>query len=347
MNYVEWLRVRGCLKWTVFGLGVLFAIGVIIRLALIGHHDSVDWAYGLEADPGSKVTHAALPDGDKRTVVDNAGKHVHVVIDDYGSHGRHIEIDDYSAPGSSDLKNADLTIHNGNIHESSLPQGRGTRIVIDTGDDSDETGLIAYVIFGSLVAFIVATVLGVPLARENDGHLEVALTKPISRDRLSAAIICIDAAGIVAALLVGIVIAIATQSLFMLPHVTFGVRDLLGLGVGIFGPVAWYSMLTAATASMKRGYGAVLGFAWPLAAIVLALSLVQPSGNAVLTVVHGIAWAVSFINPLTYVSLQAGDFHMGGPDVFNLGYGGQTLALVGLSLFYAMLSLVQWRRIEA
>ena len=346
MNYVEWLRVRGCLKWTALALGALFLVGAIIRLALIGHHDTVDWANGLISDPGSKVTHSVLADGAKETVIDNAAKQVHVVIDDRGARGKHIEVDDYSG-GGSNSKDTDLMLRSGNINVSKLPQGRGTRIVVDTNENHGDTQFIGYVMVGIIVAFIVATVLGVPLARENDGHLEIALTKPASRDRFGAMVLLVDMAGILAALVSGMIFAIAMQSLFEIPNVAFSINDLFGLGVSIVAPLAWYAMLTAATASLKRGYGAVLGFAWPAAAIVLGLSLVQPNGNAVLTVVHGIAWVLSFINPLTYLSLHAGDFQIGGPDVYGIGYGGQILALAALTAFYVVVSLAQWRRVEA
>lgn len=345
MNYVEWLRVRGCLKCVAIVLGALFLVAAIVRVALIAHHDSIDFAYGLQSDPGSKVAQSVLADGTKRTVIDNAAKAVHVVIDDRGSAGKHIEIDDYSA-GGSNSKDTDLTLRSGNIHESTLPKG-GRRIAIDTYQDHGETDFIGYVLVGVIVAFIVATVVGVPFARENDGHLEVALTKPMSRDRFAAAILLVDMAGILTALVAGILFAIAMQWLFEIPRVTFDTNDLLAIGVAVFGPLAWYSMLTAATASLKRGYGTILGFAWPVAIIVLGLSLVAPNGNAVVAVIHGVAWVLSFINPLTYVSLHSGDVHIGASDTHGLGYGGEMLALAALTAFYLIVSLVQWRRIEA
>lgn len=347
MGYVEWLRVRGCLKVTAFALGCLFLLAVVARLALMGHHDYVDWAYGLKSDPASQVTQTTLADGTQRTTIDNSAKQLHVVIDDRGSRGKHIEIDDYSAQGSSDLSGGSLMLHNGNKNESKLPGNRGTRIVIDS--DSDVTNFVSYVIVGLIVAFIVATVLGVPFARENDGHLEVALTKPASRERFSAAVLGIDIGGIAVVFVAGIVFAIAAQSLFELPRVSFAARDAMASIGGIFAPVAWYSMLAAATASIRRGYGAVLGFAWPVAAIVLGLSLVTPGNNAVLNVVHSIAWSLSFINPLTYTTVNGSVIvdDSAGHTIVGFADGGHVVALALLSAFYCALAILQWRRVEA
>jgi hypothetical protein len=341
--YVEWLRVRGCLKWTAIVLGVFFLICVIVRVALIGHGSYIGWALNLKSDPGSKVTETTLPDGSRRTAIDDPVKQVRVVIVDRGWHGKHIEIYDYSEHGSPDLKRAaDM----GTVHVSGLPSGRGSLTVVDT---NGETDFMNYVASGVVVAMIVATILGAPFAREGDGHLEVALTKPTSREQFAASVLGADFAGIAAAYVLAIVFAVAVHTLFEVPHILFTGRDALALLVGILAPAAWYAMLAAATASIRRGYGTVLGFAWPVAGIVLGLSLAQPNGNPIFQAVHAIAWLLSFINPLTYTNIhgQILSVDASGHVAVGFGYTRQVVALALLTGAYGILSIVQWRRIEA
>jgi len=343
MNYVEWLRVRGCLKWTAIVLGVLFLICIVVRIALIGRQSYVGWALNLKADPGSKVTETVLPDGARRTAIDDPSKQVRVVIVDRGWNGKHVEIYDYSENGSHDLRHA---VSMGAVRVSELPSRHGSLTVVDT---NGETDFINYIVNGAVVAFIVATVLGAPFARENDGHLEIALTKPASRERSSAAVLATDAGGILAAFVLAIAFAVAVHTLFELPHIAFNARDALALLVGVLAPIAWYSMLAAATASIRRGYGAVLGFAWPVAGIVLVLSLVHPNGNPLFEAVHAIAWVLSFADPLTYTNLhgQVVSVDAAGRATAGFGYTRQVVALAALTLVYGGLSVLQWRRVEA
>jgi hypothetical protein len=342
MAYVEWLRVRGCLKWVAIVLGVLFLVGVIVRVALIGRQDYLSWAFNLKSDPGAKVSETNLPDGTRRLAIDDPAKQVRVIVYDRGWHGKRIEIYDYSEHGSNELKHVHVTM--GSVRENRLPSGRGTLTVINS---NGETDFINYVVTAVFAAFVVATVLGAPFAREGDGHLEIALTKPVSRLRYSIQAMAIDALGIVGAFAIAIVFAIAIHAIFEIPHVIFTPSDAPALVAAILAPIAWYAMLAAATASLRRGYGAVLGFAWPVAGVLLALGYARPNGNVILTVVHNIAWVLDLFNPLAHLSLHHQDVQIGGPPVFGMGYGNQIAVLAVLTILYGALSLVQWRRIEA
>lgn len=342
MGYVEWLRVRGCLKWVAIVLGVIFLLAVVVRVALIGRQDYLAWAFNLKSDPGAKVTETSMPDGTRRIAIDDPAKQVRVVVYDRGWQGKRIEIYDYSERGSSDLK--DVHVVMGSVSENRLPSGHGTITVIDT---NGETDFVNYVVNAAFVAFIVATVLGAPFAREGDGHLEIALTKPASRLRYSIEALAVDALGVVAAFFMTIVFAVAIHALFELPHIVFTSSDALAIVVAILAPIAWYAMLAAATASLRRAYGAVIGFAWPVAGVVLGLGYARPDGNAVLTVVHDIAWVLDLFNPLAHINLHNRGMQFGSPPVFGTGYASQIAVLAGLILLYCILSIVQWRRIEA
>jgi hypothetical protein len=342
MAYVEWLRVRGCLRWTGFVLLGLFLVTAIVRVAVFGiQHDVLGWASRLQHDPDSKVTDTTLADGTHRITVDNPREKIHMVIDDRGTQGKHIEILDRS--GSKLHEHGSVTTGSIVIHD--LPNGGGRETIVDT---NEQTAFLNFVVCGAVVALIVATILGAPFARENDGHLEISLTKPVSRDRLSLQIIGVDVAALAVAFSAGIIFALAVTAIFAFPRITFDGHDAFALASGIAAPIAWYAMLTAATASMKRGYGAILGFAWPVAAIVVGLSLVQPEGNALLRVVQGVAWALSLIDPIAYMHFGRHEaVTVDGQSVLNYSDWHQLLMLAVLSAFYGALAVVQWRRVEA
>jgi hypothetical protein len=253
MVYVEWLRVRGALKWTTIVLGILFVLACVARVSIPAH--------------------------------------------------AHME-------GSHDM-----------------PFGY-------------------FVIFGAVVALIMATIVGAPFARENDGHLELALTKPIDRTVLALMIIGADAAGIIAALIIGTLFGIALHTVFFPPSISFHYDDAIAIGIGIAAPLAWYGMLAAITASLRRGYGAILGIAWPVAGIVAGLSAVDPSDNAVAALIHNVFWTLSRIDPLVYMHFTSSG--MGGDQMaYDPTLLPKLTMLAILAVGYAVLAVAQWRRVEA
>jgi hypothetical protein len=250
MTYVEWLRVRGTLKWTTIVLGILFVIACVARVTLPAHS--------------------------------------------------HME----------------------GAHEMSFGY---------------------FVVFGAVVALIVATMLGAPFARENDGHLEVALTKPIDRIGLALMTIGVDAAGIVASLAVGTLFGIGLHTIFFPPWITFHVYDAIAIVFGVIAPLSWYAMLAAATSSMRRGYGAILGIAWPVAAIVAGLSLVDPNDNALAALIHTVFWTLSRIDPLVYMHVNTEEMSMTADPTWL-----PRLAMLAiLAAGYGVAAVAQWRRVEA
>ena len=70
----------------------------------------------------------------------------------------------------------------GSIQVMESRHGSMTTTVIDT---NGAVPMIYYMLLADIVALIVATILAAPFAREIDGHLEIALTKPISRVRFA------------------------------------------------------------------------------------------------------------------------------------------------------------------
>ncbi|HLY00932.1 MAG TPA: hypothetical protein VKR56_00395 [Candidatus Cybelea sp.] len=249
MVFVEWLRVRGTLKWTTIVLGILFILACVGRVTIPSH--------------------------------------------------RHM-----------------------GAHEM-------------------EFGY--FVIFGAVVALIVATILGAPFARENDGHLEVALTKPVDRAALALMTIGVDAAGIIVALALGTVFGIALHTIFFPPWITFHLADAISIVFGIVAPLAWYAMLAAATSSLRRGYGAILGIAWPVALVVAVLSFVDPNDNSLAALIHATFWTLSRIDPLVYMHFEASDMRMGTDPVWL----PRLTMLAILAAGYSIAAVAQWRRVEA
>jgi hypothetical protein len=340
MNYVEWLRVRNVLRVTAIVLGVLILVVLIARISLSRYMTYDAWIQHLQLEPGSKVSRSVLPDGTKRTVIDDPADETRVVLDDLGYGGRHIVISEPTSRSHEHTEHVNV----GSINVSTSRNGRFTMTTIDT---NSSVPLLFYMIFADVVALVIATCLGAPFARENDGHLEIALTKPASRVRLAAGIMFADAVGIVAASFMTIVTLYICQLLFESPRLDFSGINAQALAMGIALPLCWYAMLAAATASMRRGYGAVLGFAWPIAILVAVFGIIPWGNSLVGSAMHTVFWFLSRFDPLTYASMQVsrtGNEAMSPAQAtFALRY------TIELALFavYAIAAVVQWRRVEA
>jgi hypothetical protein len=338
MAYVEWLRVRAAIKWTAIALLILLAVVAILRTVLFhGHHDALSWVQDERSAPGSTVTQMTLPNGDRRITIDNSAAKTHITIDEHANH-KHIVIDDRSK------RPAGHEIMAGSINEHDLPGG-GTETVIDADNHTD---LIDVLTMGLLAAAIVATVLGAPFARENDGHLETTLTKPVDRVRLACLIVLADTAAIAVAVVLGTLTAIVASTMFVPLKFTFSASDAGGAVMAFVGPLAVYALLVAATASIRRNYGVALGVVWPVMLGITGLSrLPLDTGNALLTVIHWIVWPFSWIDPLTYLHLHGSVVVNGTPVSVATQYLPNIAALVVLVLAYLVAGLAQWRRVEA
>jgi hypothetical protein len=324
MLYTEWLRVRGALKWVAIGLGILLLICGIARLATF-RYDAMGFVHHIQSDPDSKTTVATLADGTKRTLIVNDRKQIRVTIDDRGYDGQHIDILERKSHRADSS-----TLLVGSVSIRSIAGGNGEETVIDT---NDATFFGDFTVIGLVMGLIVATILGAPFAKESDGHLEIALTKPIGRLPLAVQTMLLDCAGIVAAFVLGVVFGVIFHAIFQSLKVQFTPQDGASVAVALLGSIAWYAMLNALTASMKRGYGVVLGLAWPIAGLVLALASL-PAGNVVRDILRSVFHLLSFIDPLTYLNLVVVTTN-------------QLILLAVLALVYGTLAAVQWRRVEA
>jgi hypothetical protein len=338
MNYVEWLRVRNLLKLVAIILVILVVLAVVLRVSFSRYMSPEAWVAHAAMERGTHETRVTLLDGTKRLILDNPSERTRIVVDDHGYAGRHIVI---TEPTSATHNNTDH-VNVGSIQVIESRHGSMTTTVIDT---NGAVPMMYYMLLADIVAVIVATILAAPFAREADGHLEIALTKPISRVRFALGTIGADVVGIIAASFITVVAFYLCQLLFESARVDFSGINTHAIAMGIAFPLAWYAMLCAATTWLHRSYGAVLGFAWPVVILIAVLSIIHPA-NVVALFIHDVAWVLAQIIPFSYVQWATPDSHdaltyQGGDFVRRLS--------IELLLFvvYGALAIWKWQRLEA
>jgi hypothetical protein len=335
MNYVEWLRVRNCLRILAIILGIGILLAVVLRISLTRYMSPESWIQHFH-EPGTIVTHVTLPNGTARTIWDNPRERTHVVIDDLGYRGKHIVVTEPASRAHHEHDNVAV----GSIHVSESQNGSLSTTVIDT---NGSVPMLYYMAFADLVALIVAMVLAAPFAREIDGHLEIALTKPVSRVRYALGVIGADVAGIVAASVLTMIALYLCQLMFESARVDFSGVNARAVVMGMAAPLAWYALLCAATTWLHRSYVAVLVAALPVAIIVGALTLIEPT-NIVATMVHQVAWVISRFDPWTYVQLKIDPTTA---DARAANFGWRLLLQILFFIVYGALAVFKWQRVEA
>jgi ABC-type transport system involved in multi-copper enzyme maturation permease subunit len=325
MNYVEILRGRNALRVLAIVFGVLFLIMVALRIWAT-QFDTVDkFIAHVQHDPGVTTKREILPDGTVRmTIHDPDG--TNVVVDDHGYYGKHAVITE--PVGKSDVQLSHVSLGSVKVR-SSVDNGIKTTVI----DSNGLTAVLPLLGIALGVALIIATTLGAPFARENDGHLEIALTKPASRVRIALGLMAVDTIAIVAAAVMTLVFEGLVQLMFEPPHYDFSNWE-QGVFAMICVPLAWYAMLSAITASLRRGYGAIQGLAWPAALALLVLAAIPWDKSALGSLANVVFGALVWINPLHYAD----------PNNGNPAVGSLPLLLI---LVYGTVAVLQWRRVEA
>ncbi len=342
MTYVEWLRVRNVLRVTAIILGILIVASLVMRISFNRYiNDDNAFISHVQLARDAKVTQVTLPNGVPRTIIDDPREQTHVTIDNLGYGGRHVVI---TEPRSHSHHDENVSVGSVQVIESA--NGKDATTIIDT---NGAVPFVYYMAIADIVALIIATLMGAPFSRENDGHLEIALTKPVSRVVYGLGMIAVDIVAIVAASAMTIVALILCQSMFEIPHFDFSGVNAQALIMGIALPLAWYATLAAATASLKRGYGAILGFAWPVAILVTLFGVIVPWGNSMLgQTVHSIFWVLSRFDPLTFANFSATS-NVAVDKTPPLAPNFTVRLTIELLLFvvYGALALIQWKRVEA
>jgi len=338
VNYVEWLRVRNALRVTAICLGVSIVIAIIVRISIAaqfgGYRDFVG-TIGSEKDT---VTTHSVVDGYDRTTMTNAREHATVVIEDQPDGSKVIQI---TRTGRFGDESGMQNIGGFGVNVSMTQSGGVEKTTVQT---NRPIPFAIYLGIASVIGLVVATVLGAPFARENDGHLEFAFLKPVARTQNALGAIGADCAGILASMVITIVAFAIMHLFFEVPHFDFSGINTTVIPLAIVLPLSWYALLNASTASLKRGAGVILGLAWPAAFVSGTLAKLNLGTSMVGQTFHAIFWGISRIFPLTYVSFEGHDSDIGalGPKLL-----ASSAILAGLFLVYGALAIVQWRRVEA
>jgi hypothetical protein len=296
------------------------------------------WIAHITHDPGTTVSRNVLPDGTVRVIIDDANAKTHAVIDDHGYAGKHIVVTEPTSRAHKEKMNVSV----GSIHVSESRQGDVTTTVIDT---NGAVPMLYYMVLADFMALIVATVLAAPLAREADGHIEVALTKPCSRVRYALGAIGADVTGIVSASVMTVIAFYICQLLFESGRLDFSGINMNAIAIGIAMPLATYALLVALTTWMNRAYIAVLVAFWPICALVGLLTLLHPV-NSLALFIHDVAWWISRLHPLSYVEFATPNSD--GTFAYTSANFGLRLSIeVLMFLVYGAFAIWQWKRVEA
>ena len=204
--------------------------------------------------------------------------------------------------------------------------------------------------FFSLAGFfsaLVASRLALGLSEENESHLALALTKPVSRTRYALSLMAVDVVGILAAfvmLFVAEIIVTAQHQALAQIVVTpdSGTQLIRFLAL----PLAFYGVLTAVTARFGHGARAMVGWSWGAAIFLLLLSAVE------LDPWRSIVAALNIINPLFYATYSYQSAN-GTVNVVSSGAAAMVapaldcVALAALGCAGIAVAISQWHRVEA
>jgi hypothetical protein len=199
----------------------------------------------------------------------------------------------------------------------------------DTAHASIELEYLADV--AATLLAILATVMGLSLASENEGHLEVAWTKPVSRERYALGIFGVDIIAMIGAYILTMAALFAVTDIWAGKQAVFTEHPLWQSAAIFLLPVYIYALIALGSASLKRSRGLVSGLFWPIVVGLIGL------GKIHIDSVQAIARAINTINPVVVFSTQHGTETP--PANYLLG-----LALTAIAL---TLAVVQWKRLEA
>lgn len=340
--FVEYKRALRALCIAGVILGVFLVLAIIGRIA--SHNQGADAYFGdLRNSPTAHVTNETLADGSVRTIIDDPVRKVHAVA--VTTDGRlHVEVTEPSRGHGSEEDNIMGEVR---VHETH--RGGVEHTVVDT---NLHPHIPLGIMFGIsiLIGFIVASLLGGVLAKENDGHLELAWTKPFSRERYALAAFAVDAAAIVVSQIACVAVGFLCLLLFFVPAVTLEQSSGVHIALSLLATLGWYAALTGWSASLKRGPGIVIGLGWLFGSIVPGITeLFSQSTAPLIEVIHAVLLAITYLDPLAYINLHMTNSTMqsGMSGALHLNMTTACFALAGLTVFYLAAAVAQWRRVEA
>jgi ABC-2 family transporter protein len=337
--YVEYLRAMRALRIVGIILAIALIIGVAFRLSFLNSGTPEAYVTALENSPTAHVTRTKLQDGTTRTVIDDPQERTHGVVLRQGSSFT-IDVNEPAAK----VKGRSHVVSMGSFSMNEDTHGgmSHVRITYRRGGDVTWTGLFA---FSTILGLLAATLLAAPLAKENDGHLELAWTKPVSREAYAGASFLVDAAAILVSQFACIAVGLIGMLMWFVPSMSLGRGGWPLIALSLVVPFAWYACLTSFSASVKRGPGMVIGMGWFAALIIPSVMAATGEADAPLwRLVHALFKGLAYLDPIVYFpSFSHGTAH---GDLFNT-LDMSLLAAVILTIVYIVTAVLQWRRVEA
>jgi hypothetical protein len=334
--YVEYARAKRAVFIALILLGLFFLACLIVRFSV---HDT-HWETDLEGSPTAHVTKTLQPDGSTRIVIEDTARQTHAVIIKHP--GGMVDMD-ITEPRKGSSHHGQFIMGASSVNTT--VEGNTLHTTIRYKPELPVFKMGFLFLMTIPLALIIASFLGVPLAKENDGHLELAWTKPVSRERYAIASFVVDSAAIVLSQLLTIAVTLLATLMFFVPR--FGAENNMGWYIlaAIVAPLAWYALLTAASASLRRGPGLVIGLGWIAALLIPALAQALSGAakvNPIAAWFYEIFHGLSYLDPIAYIAVQHG--HSGLLAISTAGCAGVLCALL---VGYLALAVAQWRRVEA
>jgi hypothetical protein len=223
---------------------------------------------------------------------------------------------------------------------SNISQNGGLVEVQSHHSGNDQIPLSVLFAVAGIAATIFGGILGSSLSSENSGHLELAWTKPASRDRYAMTVMAVDIVAIFGAFLLTLVVtALVIYLAGVGKYVHTDSEAWQNLARFLALPLAWFALIQALTASLRERGGMVSGLAWVGALVLLGLGAAQlpPFWSALIKFIN-------YFNPIAYGAYNTGTEQAPYP------FAGWVLDLVGLlalGILGIIIALTQWRRLEA
>ena len=205
-------------------------------------------------------------------------------------------------------------------------------------DQPMQFSLVVVWAFAGIIASIFASLLGGSLARENDGHLAVAWTKPFSRSVHALAKMAVDLGAVaVVFVLTCAVVFIYLAAIGVIGDIVVAPDTWTQLLRFLIAPAAFYGLVQALTSTLARQAGMVIGFTWVGTFGLIVLSIVNLPAPF-----HAIVDFLNYANPLVYIAF---DVDKSGAVVTYGTAGAAALALI--AVIGSATAIYRWQRSEA
>jgi hypothetical protein len=223
--------------------------------------------------------------------------------------------------------------------------GHGPAVGMQIQGDSGKAPLEVLFGLAGFIAAIFAMVLGCALSGENNGHLEIAWTRPTSRTSYAVRTAFVDWIGILAmyALVLALSALIISVERWWPNLPADGATTAIAARLFVF-PFAWYGLVSALTASMRGGAGLVAGLSWPVASVSIVLEKLLHNHS----ILAGVLSIINYVNPLLYTSFS--DTESSSGSTVLTAVSSEAFAIVALACIAVggiAAAVLQWRRLEA